>query len=43
MMPIMLKAASYEIPSNAVGENASILREGKLDLKMTDAMKTQAL
>jgi hypothetical protein len=43
MMPIMLKAASYEIPSNAVGENASILREWKLDLKMTDAMKTQAL
>lgn len=43
MMPTMKTAKSYEIPSDAVGQNASILREWKLDLKMTDAMKTQAV
>ncbi len=34
---------AYLLPAQAIGENASILREFKLEVKMTDQMKTQAL
>ena len=34
---------AYLLPAQAIGEKASILREFKLEVKMTDQMKTQAL
>jgi len=36
-------ATEYVIPSLAIGAKASVLRDLKLDMKMTDQMKTQAL
>ncbi len=36
-------AAAYQVPSKSIGNKASVLRELKLDMKMTDNMKTQAL
>lgn len=36
-------APAYQVPSLAIGTKASALREMKLDMKMTENMKTQAL
>jgi hypothetical protein len=36
-------APTYQVPSKAIGGKASALRELKLDMKMTENMKTQAL
>jgi len=36
-------APAYQVPSKAIGGKASALREMKLDMKMTENMKTQAL
>jgi len=34
---------AYSLPAQAIGDRASILRDFKLEVKMTDQMKTQAL